>query len=157
MREYRHWLGDSRDAEVFSSKVRDVSELLADADLPLQRLDLTVTYHDPCHLAHGQKVRREPRRLLAAIPGVKLVELADSDVCCGSAGVYNLLEPDMADRLLALKLERIAATGAGVLATGNPGCLLQIARGCRERGLAVEVLHPVELLGRALPEKARDG
>lgn len=157
MREYGHWLGDNRDAEVFSSKVRDVSELLADADLPLQRLDLTVTYHDPCHLAHGQKVRREPRRLLAAIPGVKLVELADSDVCCGSAGVYNLLEPEMADRLLALKLERIAATGAGVLATGNPGCLLQIARGCRERGLAVEVLHPVELLGRALPEKARDG
>ncbi len=152
MREYGHWLRD-RDAEAFSLKVRDVSEMLADADLPLQRLDLTVTYHDPCHLVHGQKVRLEPRRLLARIPGVVLLELADSDLCCGSAGVYNLLEPAMADRLLELKVQRVAATGARVLATGNPGCLLQIGRGCRERGIAIEVLHPVELLGRALPEK----
>ncbi len=157
VREYSHWLDADREALAFSLKARDVSELLAEADLPLRRLDLTVTYHDPCHLAHGQKVRREPRRLLARIPGIKLVELADSDLCCGSAGVYNLFEPDMADRLLALKVERIAATGASVLATGNPGCLLQIARGCRERGLAVEVLHPVELLGRALSQKEHNG
>jgi glycolate oxidase iron-sulfur subunit len=153
MREYGHWLHGDRDAETFSFKVRDVSELLADADLPLERLDLRVTYHDPCHLAHGQKVRLEPRRLLARIPGVRFVELADSDLCCGSAGVYNLLEPEMADRLLELKVQRIAGTGATVVATGNPGCLLQIARGCRQRGMAIEVLHPVELVGRAV----RDG
>ncbi len=157
MREYPHWLGADRDVEAFALKVRDVSELLAEADLPLQRLDLTVTYHDPCHLAHGQRVRLEPRKLLAAIPGVRLVELADSDLCCGSAGVYSLLEPEMADRLLEWKVQRIAATGAGILATGNPGCLLQIARGCRERGVAIEVLHPVELLGRALPEPEGNG
>ncbi len=157
MREYCHWLPGDRDAEAFALKVRDVSEILADADLPLRRLDLTVTYHDPCHLAHGQRVRREPRHLLARIPGVRLVELEDSELCCGSAGVYNLLEPTMADRLLTLKVERIAATGAGVVATGNPGCLLQVARGCRERGLAVEVLHPVELVGRALSETEGGG
>ncbi|MEK7709520.1 MAG: (Fe-S)-binding protein, partial [candidate division NC10 bacterium] len=111
----------------------------------------------PCHLAHGQRVRLEPRKLLAAIPGVRLVELADSDLCCGSAGVYSLLEPEMADRLLEWKVQRVAATGASILATGNPGCLLQIARGCRERGVAIEVLHPVELLGRALPETEGNG
>jgi glycolate oxidase iron-sulfur subunit len=152
MRDYAHWLPGDREVETFSLKVRDVSELLLDCDLPSQRLNLTATYHDPCHLAHGQRVRSQPRQLLARIPGVTLVELADSDLCCGSAGVYNLLEPEMADRLLELKVSRIAATGASVVATGNPGCLLQIARGCRERGLAVEVLHPVELLGRAVPE-----
>src|SRR3989337_2766079 len=111
MREYPHWLGADRDVEAFALKVRDVSELLAEADLPLQRLDLTVTYHDPCHLAHGQRVRLEPRKLLAAIPGVRLVELADSDLCCGSAGVYSLLEPEMADRLLRGKGQPVAAHG----------------------------------------------
>ena len=115
-----------------------------------------MTYHDPCHLAHGQRVRSQPRQLLGRIPGLTLVELPDSDLCCGSGGVYNLLEPEMADRLLELKVQRIAVTGATVVATGNPGCLLQIARGCRERGISVEVLHPVELVGRALPEKERD-
>jgi glycolate oxidase iron-sulfur subunit len=129
--------------------VRDVSELLADAELPLGALDLTVTYHDACHLAHGQRVRQEPRRLLARIPGVRLVELADSDLCCGSAGVYNLLEPEMARDLLDRKLDRIAETGARVVAAANPGCLLQIAAGCRERGLDVTLVHPVELLARA--------
>jgi glycolate oxidase iron-sulfur subunit len=130
--------------------VRDISELLIDAELPLRRVDATVTYHDPCHLAHGQRVRAEPRALLKRIPGLQWVDLPDSELCCGSAGIYNLLEPEMADRLLELKVGRIAETGARILVTGNPGCLLQIAKGCRERGLAVEVLHPVELLARAL-------
>jgi glycolate oxidase iron-sulfur subunit len=154
MRESPHWLGAP--AEAFACRVRDVSELLAEADLPLAPLPLTVAYHDPCHLAHGQRVRAQPRRLLARVPGVRLVELPDSDLCCGSAGVYNLLEPAMAGRLLDLKVARIAETGARVVATGNPGCVAQIARGCRERGLPVEVLHPVELLGRALGEE-REG
>jgi len=135
--------------ESFAARVRDVSELLADAELPLGALDLTVTYHDACHLAHGQRVRQEPRRLLARIPGVRLVELGDSDLCCGSAGVYNLLEPEMARDLLDRKLARIAETGARVVAAANPGCLLQIAAGCRERGLDVTLVHPVELLARA--------
>ncbi len=149
MREYGHWLPDAAVARL-AARTRDVSQLLADADLPLGRLGVTVTYHDACHLAHGQKVRSEPRALLRRIPGLTLVELGDSDLCCGSAGVYNVLEPAMADRLLALKVERILETGARVVATGNPGCLLQIARGCHARGAPIEVVHPVTLLARAV-------
>jgi glycolate oxidase iron-sulfur subunit len=131
-----------------------VTEILAEAELPLGRLELTVTYHDPCHLAHGQRVRREPRRLLRSIPGVRLVELAESDLCCGSAGVYNILEPGIARALLELKVARIAETGATVVATGNPGCLMQIAQGVRARGLDVAVVHPVELLARSVERRA---
>jgi len=133
----------------FAARVRDVTEVLAGAALPLGPLDLTVAYHDACHLAHGQRLREEPRQLLGRIPGLRLVELGDSDLCCGSAGVYNLLEPGMARALLERKLTRIAETGARVVAAANPGCLLQIARGCRERGLDVAIVHPVELLARA--------
>jgi glycolate oxidase iron-sulfur subunit len=134
----------------FAERVRDISQLLVDAELPLGPLATTATYHDPCHLAHGQRIRAEPRALLARIPGLRLAPLAESDLCCGSAGVYNLLEPAVADRLLDMKLDRIAETGARIVVTGNPGCLLQIAKGCRGRGLEVEVLHPVELLARSV-------
>jgi glycolate oxidase iron-sulfur subunit len=127
-----------------------VTELLAEGELPLRPLPLTVTYHDACHLAHGQKVRSAPRALLAKIPGLTLVPLADSELCCGSAGVYNILEPEMAERLLAEKVDRIVETGARTVVTGNPGCLLQIASGCRRRGIDVEVIHPVTLLARAV-------
>jgi glycolate oxidase iron-sulfur subunit len=146
MKEYGHRIPD---LAPFAARVRDVTEVLVGADLPLGPLDLTVTYHDACHLAHGQRLRREPRQLLARIPGLRLVELPDSDVCCGSAGIYNLLEPEMARDLLDRKLARIAETGARVVAAANPGCLLQIASGCRERGLDVAIVHPVELLARA--------
>jgi len=146
MKEYRHRM---QDLAPFAARVRDVMEVLAGADLPLGPLDLTVTYHDACHLAHGQRLRQEPRQLLARIPGLRLVELPDSDLCCGSAGIYNLLEPEMARDLLERKLARIAETGARVVAAANPGCLLQIAAGCRERGLDVAIVHPVELLARA--------
>jgi glycolate oxidase iron-sulfur subunit len=146
LRDYGHLLGDDR-AAALAARVRDVTELLAEAlPGPRRPLDLTVTYHEPCHLAHGQRVREAPRAVLRAIPGLRLVELAESDVCCGSAGVYNLLEPEIAGQLLARKLDRIAATGAGVVATGNPGCLLQLRQGLAERGLAVRAYHPVELL-----------
>ena len=149
MKEYGHWVAGSPDVERFAGRTRDVSEILATADLPLGRLDVTVTYHDACHLAHGQRIRNEPRALLRRIPGLRLVELADSDLCCGSAGVYNLFEPDVADQLLERKVDRIVETGARIVATGNPGCLLQIAKGARLRGVDLEVVHPVELLARA--------
>ena len=148
MRDYGHWLPGSAAARL-GDRVRDVSEVLADAALPLGPLPLTVAYHDACHLAHGQKIRLEPRALLRRIPGLTLVELRDSDLCCGSAGIYNILEPEMADRLLTAKLDRIADSGARVVAAGNPGCLMQIARGARARGLDLEVVHPVTLLARS--------
>jgi glycolate oxidase iron-sulfur subunit len=146
MKEYGHHMPD---VAGFAGRVRDVTELLAEADLPLGRLELTVTYHDACHLAHGQRLRAEPRRLLRRIPGLKLVELADADLCCGSAGVYNLLEPALARDLRDRKVACIVETGAGVVAAANPGCLLQISAGCRDRGLDVTLVHPVELLARA--------
>ncbi|MGH7324693.1 MAG: (Fe-S)-binding protein [Candidatus Rokuibacteriota bacterium] len=152
MKEYGHWADE---LAPFAARVRDVSELLADAPLPVGRLETTATYHDACHLAHGQQIRAAPRALLARIPGLRLVPLADSELCCGSAGVYNLLEPAVAERLLDMKVSRIVETGARVVATGNPGCLLQIAHGCRRRGLDVEVVHPVELLARAVAAAGR--
>lgn len=148
IREYGHWLPASAAARL-GGRTRDVTELLADADLALQPQSLTVTYHDACHLVHGQGVRDAPRELLRRIPGLTLVELPDSDLCCGSAGVYNILQPEMADRLLELKIARIRETGARVVAAGNPGCLMQIAKGARARGLDLEAVHPVSLLARA--------
>ncbi len=149
LKEYGRWLGDG-DAEAFSIKVRDVSEVLVESDLPLGALEETVTYHDACHLAHGQRIRSQPRELLKRIPGLRLVELQDSELCCGSAGVYNLLEPAIADELGRQKVDRIRETGARIVAAGNPGCLMQIARHCRAQGFEIEVTHPVSLLARAL-------
>ena len=147
LRDYGHLLSDDPEALALAGRVRDVTELLAEhLPGPRQPLDLTVTYHEPCHLAHGQRVREAPRTLLRAIPGLRLVELAESDLCCGSAGVYNLMEPEIAGRLLVRKLDRIAATGAEIVASGNPGCLLQLRRGLADRGLNVRAYHPVELL-----------
>lgn len=147
LRDYGHLLGGEAAAARMAGRVRDVSELLA-ATLPEPRhpLPLTVTYHEPCHLAHGQRVREAPRALLQAIPGLRFVELVESDLCCGSAGVYNVMEPEIAERLLQRKLDRISESGAEVVATGNPGCLLQLRKGLAERGMRVRVHHPVELL-----------
>jgi glycolate oxidase iron-sulfur subunit len=135
-------------AAAFSRKVRDVSQILAEAGLAgtLHPVNLTVTYHDSCHLVHGQKVRTEPRTLLAAIPGLQLVPLRDADFCCGSAGVYNLLHPEVAREFLNRKLDRLAETGAQVVVSGNPGCQLQIAMGLRGRGLSMRAFHTVEML-----------
>jgi glycolate oxidase iron-sulfur subunit len=149
LRDYGHHVPGDAAVRGLASRARDVHQVLAETDLPLGPLDITVTYHDACHLAHGQRVRAEPRALLRRIPGLRLVELQDSDLCCGSAGIYNVLEPAMAERLLELKIARIAETGARIVAAGNPGCLLQIARGARGRGLDLEVVHPVALLARA--------
>jgi glycolate oxidase iron-sulfur subunit len=138
-------------AAAFAMKVRDVSEYLAEvAGERLGRLDLRATYQDPCHLAHAQGIRRQPRDLLARVHGVELVEMADADVCCGSAGSYNLTQPDYADRLLARKCEAILATGARAVISANPGCMLQIEAGLRARGSPLPVLHVVEVLDRAM-------
>ncbi|MDX2168430.1 MAG: glycolate oxidase subunit GlcF [Deltaproteobacteria bacterium] len=140
-------------ARRFAARVRDVTELLdaigaaPSSAAPPRRL--RVAYHDACHLAHAQGVRAAPRRLLASVPGVELVELAESDVCCGSAGTYNLFEPAMAQRLRERKIDHIAASGAECVAVANPGCALQIRAGLAARGLNVRVVHPVELLDDA--------
>jgi len=150
LKEYGHWLPDDA-ARLFAERVRDVSEVLAAGELPpLRPLPITVTYHDACHLAHGQRVRAEPRSLLRRIPELTLVDLPDSELCCGSAGVYNLLEPEMAGELGRRKAACIRETGARVVTAGNPGCLMQIRQHCRAAGLDVEVVHPVTLLARAL-------
>jgi glycolate oxidase iron-sulfur subunit len=151
LKEYGHWLSDSQ-AQEFARKVRDISEVLAPESLPLRELPATVAYHDACHLAHGQRVRSEPRALLARIPGLTLREIADGELCCGSAGLYNLLEPEIAGELGRRKAERIRETGASMVASGNPGCLMHIGRYCRALGMTVEVVHPVTLLARALAE-----
>jgi glycolate oxidase iron-sulfur subunit len=138
-------------AEAFARRVADVTEVLARRPLAgsLGRLPLRVTYHDPCHLAHGQQVRREPRGLLAQVPGLEIVPLPESEMCCGSAGSYNLTEPAMARRLLDRKIRFVAATGAPVVVTANAGCQLQLAAGLRATGHDAEVLHVVALLDRA--------
>jgi glycolate oxidase iron-sulfur subunit len=134
----------------FSGRVRDVTEFLAGLKLaPPGTLPLTVAYSDPCHLAHAQQVREPPRALLAAIPGLRLVPLREADLCCGSAGSYSLTEPAMSARLLARKMDHIAASGAQAVATGNPGCMLQLRLGAAARGLRLRVAHPVELLADA--------
>jgi glycolate oxidase iron-sulfur subunit len=147
LREYGHLLADEPGARALSARVRDVSELLTDAlPGPRHALPLTVTYHEPCHLAHAQRVREAPRALLRAIPGLRLVELPEADVCCGSAGVYNLLEPGIARELLDRKLNHVVGTGADMVVSGNPGCLLQLRMGLGERRSRMRAHHPVELL-----------
>jgi glycolate oxidase iron-sulfur subunit len=150
-------------AACFAARVRDVAEVLAALGLPDPvplasfrdpSRPLRVGYHDPCHLAHAQKVRSEPRALLRGLPGVELVDLPDSDWCCGSAGVYNLSHPDMADAQLAHKVDTIAAVAPEVVVASNPGCAMHLARGAEERGLDVGIVHLVELLARAHPAPA---
>jgi len=151
MKEYEHLLaGDSawrHRAAAVSDRVRDVSELLAEAGpRPGGAVELTVTYDAPCHLLHAQRVATPPLRVLAAVPGLTLVPLEGSEHCCGSAGIYNLVEPDVSDTVLAPKLARIADTRATLVATGNPGCLMQIGAGLHQLGSRVRVVHPVDLL-----------
>lgn len=144
-----HWDDDRRQTRArFAAKVKDVNEFLDGLGLidPPGEINLTATYHDACHLAHAQKIREQPRNLLRRIPGLKLVELAESDLCCGAAGTYNLTEPEMAEKLGRRKLENIRRTGARLVITANAGCLLQIVREARMRGEKLQVLHPLEVL-----------
>ena len=143
-------------AVAFAARVRDVTEVLDAMDLPApsKSIDARVTYQEPCHLVHAQRVSAAPRRLLQKIPGLDLVEMNESAVCCGSAGIYNLTEPEMAQRLQARKVGNIEATGATIVATANPGCALQVASGLRAAGVAAQVRHIVELLDEAYSTNA---
>ena len=151
LREYDHLLPGSTGASWVAGRARDALELLAELGLPAAReaLPRAVAVHDPCQLVHGQGVQTQVRTLLATIPGIRLVDLPESDVCCGSAGTYNLTEPAMARRLLERKLRHVAESGADVIAAANPGCLLQIRAGALARGLPVRVEHPIDLLALA--------
>jgi glycolate oxidase iron-sulfur subunit len=151
LKEYDHVLGHAHGdgkAIQFARRVRDVSEFLMELRpmKPVHPLPLQATYHDACHLCHAQQIRQQPRELLQMIPGLELVPLKESEICCGAAGSYNLTEPDMALRLGERKVRNILDTGAEVVFTANAGCLLQIARHLKERGSRKRVAHPVEAL-----------
>jgi glycolate oxidase iron-sulfur subunit len=138
-------------ASAFSATVKDVTEFLAGIDLnsKLAPLPLQVTYQDSCHLLHGQKIRNAPRELLAAIPELQFRELPLSELCCGSAGIYNVEHTEMSMDLLEKKMQMAATTGAGVIATANPGCMLQLRTGAERYGTGQRVVHVVELLDEA--------
>ena len=162
MRDYGRLLADDpawgEPAREFSAKVRDVSELVADAEpaTPRHPLELRVAYHDACHLAHAQGVRAAPRRLLASVPGLTVAEPAEWEICCGSAGIYNLTQPEAAASLGRRKVANLLATDADAIAAGNPGCALQIGTYLEEAGRPLAVYHPVELVRMSLaPDRKR--
>jgi glycolate oxidase iron-sulfur subunit len=160
LKDYAHILPkESHDQAVgFVSKVKDISEFLVALGpiAPRGPIPLKVAYHDACHLCHGQQIRSQPRALLAMIPGVEVVPLEESEICCGAAGTYNLTQPEMSERLGKRKMDHIEATGAGMVVTGNVGCIMQIARKIKERGSSIEVAHPVDLLARSYRQGKKD-
>jgi glycolate oxidase iron-sulfur subunit len=154
MKRYGHLLPDNPRARIWDEKVYDIHEWLMKIGIRTPRegtrpTTAHVAYHEACHLVHGQKISQQPRELLRAIPGLELVELTEATWCCGSAGIYNITQPEMSMALLERKMKLIAATGADIVATGNPGCIGQIRYGARRFGVNVEVAHPVTLLARA--------
>ena len=156
MKEYAELLADDSDyaerAQGFSERVRDVAEILDELGpvAPRHPLELRVAYHDACHLGHAQGVREQPRRLLRAIPGVKLEEIAESELCCGSAGIYNILNPETASELGDRKAANILATGAEVLVTANPGCLMQVSQAIERSGHPMGLAHTIEVLDASI-------
>ena len=162
MKEYDRLLADdpqwAERARAFTARVRDVNELLAELGpprAPRRRMDLRVAYHDACHLAHAQGIRAQPRELLRQIPGVELVTFAEGELCCGSAGIYNLLEPEPARQLGKRKLQNITDAKPDVIATANPGCTLQLLSVAAEEGKSVRVVHPIELIDESMREAGR--
>ncbi len=157
LKDYAHLLPaeDHEKAKAFVAKVRDISEFLVQLGpiAPAHALPMKVTYHDACHLCHGQQIRTQPRQLLKMIPGLELVPLEETELCCGAAGTYNLTQPEMSERLGRRKMDNIQATGAEAVVTGNIGCILQIARKIKERGAPIAIAHPVELLDQAYSGK----
>jgi glycolate oxidase iron-sulfur subunit len=151
MKEYAELLGEDADAPEFERLTRDVNEFLASIELqPFRRsVRRTVTLQESCHLVHAQRITDAPRKLLAAIPGVELREMAHPDLCCGSAGLYMLTQPAMATRILDDKMGDVAQTAATTIVTANPGCMIQLERGLRRSGNLGEVKHVVELVDEA--------
>jgi len=154
MREYPVMMNDAQDAETvdrFANRVVDVSVYLDKLGImpPPPVPPVRVAYHDACHLAHAQKVRRQPRELLRSIPGIELVPLQESDLCCGSAGTYNIDQPEIADQLGARKADNIAASKCDIVAMGNIGCQIQIEQNLSKKGLSIPVLHTIQVLDRA--------
>ncbi len=156
MKDYVHLLADDPQwadrAAAMAAKVRDVSEILAEAGPVATRhpLDVTIAYHDACHLGHAQGVRAQPRELLRGIPGLQLREIAEADLCCGSAGVYNILNPEPARELGDRKAANVIATGASLLVTANPGCLMQVATSVQRAGAQIALAHTVEVLDASI-------
>jgi glycolate oxidase iron-sulfur subunit len=157
LREYGlHWHdGEQPRRQAFAEMVQDVHEFIDELGpvAPEGRIEAVATYHDSCHLAHAQKVVQPPRRLLSMIPGLELRDLPETDICCGSAGTYNLNHPAMADRLLDRKVDNILRTGAQIVLAANAGCLLQIDSALRQRRQKLALLHPMELLDLSYREK----
>ncbi len=155
LKEYGHILADDPEyaekARIFASKVKDIQEFLVEIELtaslhPLTSEDLTIVYQDACHLLHGQKISLQPRQLLRKIPGVKLREPVDASLCCGSAGIYNMLQPETADELGKQKARNLVSTGANLIASPNPGCSLQIEKHLKLQNSNIQLFHPIELL-----------
>ena len=161
-KEYGRLLADEpawqERARAFAARVQDVSELLAElpAVAPRHPIEARVAYHDACHLAHAQGVRAQPRAMLASIPGLSLVEIAEGDQCCGSAGIYNIVEPASAREIGLRKVENVLAARASLLASANPGCTIQIASLLRERGISLRALHPIEILDASIAGRTLD-
>ena len=154
MKGYDHLLEQTAGGSKMARRTFDASEFLfnnglADVLKGAKGFDARVTYHDACHLAHGQKITNQPRSLLEAIPKMTLVPLPEADMCCGSAGIYNVIQPKMARTLLDRKYDNIASTMAHIVATGNPGCHSWIAQAARERGNVVRIMHTMEVLEAA--------
>lgn len=158
LRHYSSLLGDDpryrEPARRWDATVRDIHEWLVEIGCRMPQATpfdehTVVTYHESCHLVHGQRVSRQPRALLALLKATSVVELPESAWCCGSAGIYTLTQPEQSEALLRRKVAHILGTGATIVATANPGCHLQVARGLKEAGASVRVLHPVSLLARA--------
>jgi glycolate oxidase iron-sulfur subunit len=159
LKEYHHILADipeyAEKAKQFVSKIRDVQEFLIEVGLtanlsPITDEELTIVYQDACHLLHGQKISIQPRQLLRKIPNIKLKEPIDAALCCGSAGVYNMLQPEVANELGQQKVTNLLNTGANLIASPNPGCSLQIQKHLQLQGKQINIMHPIELLDYAI-------
>jgi glycolate oxidase iron-sulfur subunit len=156
MKEYERLFADdepwARRAAALSARVRDLTEFLAELGpvAPRHPVPVTAAYHDACHLGHAQRITRQPRELLEAIPELRLVELADAGTCCGSAGVYNLLQPDAARTLGARKADAVLASGASLVISGNPGCTLQISSELAARGVSLATAHTAEIIDASI-------
>lgn len=156
MKEYGYLLRDdtayTEKARKFSTKCKDISEILCELPRQAQRypLPLRIAYHDACHLQHAQGIKKQPRDLLRAIPGLEVLEIPDSALCCGSAGIYNLIEPEAAQQLGDRKASNVLSTGAQVVVSSNPGCLLQLRNGLERAGRPVGIRHIIEVLDASI-------